>query len=134
MVGVVFPDPMLATVTYLRPVLAARIEAVAEGVSVGTLEAAPDGSLPYVSVRLEGSSMTLRVAETVTLRVRVWHTSEARALALAQLCRALLLTFAGSSGVRGYSPLVGPVSVSDPDNGTPLASFTVAARLRPTSI
>lgn len=124
---------MLAAVTYLRSALEGRAEPVADGVLVGTVFPS-DGQIPYVSVRLEGASLSRRVAETASLRVAVWHTSEARALALAQLCRALLLAHPGDSGVRVFSALAGPFPASDPDNGNPIASFTVAARLRPTLI
>lgn len=131
--SVVFPDPMLAAVTYLRTALAARSETVADGALVGT-RLPTDGQLPYVSVRLQGASLDYRIAETASLRVTVWHTSEARALALAQLCRALLLAHPGDSDVRNYSPGTGPFPAADPDNGDALASFTVAARMRPTTI
>lgn len=131
--SVIFPDSMLETVTYLRTALPLREELYADGVTVGT-KLPKDGQVPFVRVRQEGASLSYRVAETVSLRVSVWHTSEARGLALAQLCRALLLAHPGDSSVRGFGPLSGPFPADDPDNGNPLCSFTIAARLRPTTI
>jgi hypothetical protein len=132
---VVFPDAQLAVVQLLRTKLAARTDSVATGAVVGTMM--PDGkepsprSAPYIMVRLDGTSTRYPVDETADMRVAVWHSSEAKSLALAQLCRALLLAHAGSEQIRVVSPLTGPIPASDPESGDPLSSFTVAVRLRP---
>jgi hypothetical protein len=130
---VTFPDVMLSTVTYLRPALAARTEAFAEGVTIGTVFPR-DGEIPFVMVRQDGQSIAQRIDASATVRVSVWHTSEARALALAGLCQALLLAHPGDDEVRLFSPIGGPFPAADPDNGNPLASFSVAARLRPITL
>jgi hypothetical protein len=124
---------MLSSVTLLRSALAARVEAYADGVTVGTVMPR-DGDIPFVMVRQEGQTIARRVDAEATVRVSVWHTSEARALALAGLCQALMLAHAGDGEVRLFTPVSGPFPASDPDNGNPLASFTVAARLRPNTL
>jgi hypothetical protein len=132
---VVFPDAQLAIVELLRAELADRTESFAGNAVVGTIM--PNGddpnpkSAPYIMVRLDGTSTRYPVDETADIRVAVWHSSEAKSLALAQLCRALLLAHAGSQTIRVVTPLTGPIPASDPESGDPLSSFTVAARLRP---
>lgn len=130
---ITFPDVMLHATTMLRAALAARTEDYADGVTVGTIMPR-DGDIPFVMVRQEGQTIAQRVDAEATVRVSVWHTSEARALALAGLCQALMLAHVGDGEVRLYSPVSGPFPASDPDNGNPIASFTVAARLRPITL
>lgn len=132
---VVFPDPQLAVVEILRTKLAGRSESYAIGASVGTVM--PDGeartkkSAPYVMVRLDATASRYPADETATIRVSVWHASEAKSLALAQLCRALLLSYEGGEKIRVATALSGPIPAGDPESGDPLSTFTVATRLRP---
>lgn len=132
---VVFPDPQLAVVELLRTKLSARAETFATGATVGTVT--PDGeartltSAPYVMVRLDATASRYPVDETATIRVSVWHSSEAKSLALGQLCRALLLSYEGGEKIRVATPLTGPIPAGDPESGDPLSTFTVAIRLRP---
>jgi hypothetical protein len=125
----VFPDAQLAALAILRA------DPHASGVQFGTLPLSPDmepaPTIPYVAVRLERSVSSLKALQTASLRVSVWHESEAQALALAQVLRAVLLAASGDAAVRSFGELTGPSPAPDPDSGLPLASFTVAARLRP---
>lgn len=128
-----FPDVMLSAVTYLRSALAARAEPYAADVTVGTVFPR-DGETPFVLVRQDGQTIAKRLDAEATVRVTVWHTTEAKALALARLCQALLVAHPGDAEVRLFSPMNGPFPAADPDNGTPLASLSVAARLRPITL
>lgn len=125
-----FPDPMLATLAVLRAA------GTAATFGTKTPDAFPAGSIPappYAMVAVDASSLRTLVAETVTLRVSVWGTDDVSGYALARHLRATLLAYAGDALVRSYAALTGPVPTHDPDDGKPLATFTVAARLRPTS-
>jgi len=133
---IVFPDAMLAVVETLRD----RLEMIDEGaqVTVGTKvpfdRSLDKSNLPYVLVRLDGSTLSRQVDEEATVRVSVWHSTEAKGLALAQACRALLLSYEGGAKIRVITPLTGAIPTSDPESGDPLSSFTVAVRLRPSTI
>lgn len=91
-------------------------------------------SLPYILIRLDGSTLDRVVDETATIRVAVWHTSEAKGLALCQVLRALLLSYEGDSKIRAVQSLTGTIPASDPESGDPLSSFTVAVHLRPITL
>lgn len=126
--AVTFPDAMLAVLNIIRPVMPT--------VRFGTalFQDTPDKPVPYVMVRLDGSATSYPVVETATIRLSVWHKTEAEALALAQQLRGVLCGYPGGSHVRSIAPLAGAIPTLDPDNGLPLSSFTVAARLRPTTL
>lgn len=136
--SIIFPDAQLAVVETLRERLEMVDQSYVAGFTVGTKIASDrsldNPSLPYILVRLDGSSLTQRVDEEATVRVAVWHTSEAQGLALAQACRALLLSYEGGAKIRVITPLSGAVPTSDPESGDPLSSFTVAVRLRPSTL
>ena len=136
--AIIFPDAMLAVVEVLRDKLDNLDPSYAAGVTVGTKvpndKSIDAPQLPYVMVRLDGSSLTQRVDEEATIRVAVWHTSEALGLALAQAARAVLLAFEGSAKIRVINPLSGVIPTSDPESGEPLSSFNVAVKLRPTNL
>lgn len=120
-----FPDPMLATLDVLRPALPA--------IRFGTVtpEEMPEPPLPYVMVRLDGSFISDLVVKTATIRISVWHRTEAECLDLAGTVEAVLLGYPGGEAVRSIGPLTGAFPTTDPDTGNPLSSFTVAVRLRP---
>lgn len=133
---IIFPDAMLAVVETLRD----RLEMIEQGagVKVGTKvpfdRSLDKSNLPYVLVRLDGSTLSRQVDESATVRVSIWHTTEAKGLALAQACRALLLSYEGGAKIRVITPLTGATPSSDPESGDPLSSFTVAVRLRPSTL
>lgn len=136
--AIIFPDAMLAVVEVLRDKLDHVDQAYAQGVTVGTRvpndKSIDAPSLPYVMVRLDGSSLTQRVDEEALIRIAVWHTSESKGISLAQAARAVLLAYEGGQKIRVINPLTGPVPTSDPESGEPLSSFTVAVKLRPTNL
>jgi hypothetical protein len=133
---IVFPDAMLAVVETLRD----RLEMIDQGagVTVGTKipfdRSLDKSNLPYVMVRLDGSALSRQVDEVATVRIAIWHTTEAQGLALAQACRALLLSYEGGAKIRVINPLTGAIPSSDPESGDPLSSFTVAVHLRPSTL
>lgn len=133
---VTFPDPILAALGVLRTRLPALFEAL--GVTVGTVDPGLLGGdftgPPYVMVRLDATLTRYPVTETATLRVTTWGGTEAKGLRLAQLARAVLLAHPGDLQVRSFGALTGPIPATDPDDGQPLSYFTVAARLRPTTL
>lgn len=133
--AITFPDAMLAVVETLRDRLELVDQAYVTGVSVGTKvptdKSLDKKQLPYVLVRLDGSSLAHQVNEEATIRVSVWHSTEAKGIALAQACRALLLSFEGDARIRVIKPLSGVIPTSDPESGDPLSTFTVAVSLRP---
>jgi hypothetical protein len=134
---VVFPDPLLETLRVLRARLPGHGET--DEVSCGTVQVesatAAGETLPYLMVALDGSSTRYPVAETAALRVVVWAETDLEALRIAQIARGFLFTLERDRKVRSYGePSTGPRPDEDPDNGGPMASFTVAARLRPESL
>ncbi len=135
--AVTFPDPMLAVLEILRDRLPAT---EAAPLSLGTLtpEEFAEGAFPgkpYAMVRLDAADPALYpVSEVASIRVGIWADSEAKGLRFAQVVRAVLLAYEGGSKVRSVGALTGPFPTEDPDDGTPLSYFTVAARLRPTTL
>lgn len=130
----IFPDPMLAVLDVLRPALAASAAPEAQDVTVGTKAPLPRDLpplLPFVLVRSDGAGVESRVVEAATIRVAVWHRSEALGLALAQRVRAILLAHRGET-IVSVTPLTGPIPTSDPDSGAPLTYLTLSVRTRPT--
>lgn len=135
---IVFPDPMLAVVELLRDSFNEISLDYAEGVTVGTRvptdKSIEKSYLPYILVRLDGSTLTQQLNEQATIRISVWHSTEAKGIALAQVCRALLLSYEGGTKIRVVKPLTGILPTSDPESGDPLSSFTVAINLRPSTL
>lgn len=135
---IVFPDGQLAVRDLLRSLLAGRSESYARGAVVST-RAIPGADesrrLPYVQVRSDGKFRDSRLDGRATIRVLAYgayngNPDEGASESLASLCEGLLLA-ASSGDVRGSSPVTGPLITQDPDNGLPLAFFTITARLRP---
>ena len=135
---IIFPDAMLAVVEVLRDRLETVDQSYVEGFTVGTKVPADrsldTATLPYILVRLDGSTLTQQANEEATIRVSVWHSTEAKGIALAQACRALLLSYGGGTKIRVIKPLTGTLPTSDPESGDPLSSFTVAVSLRPSTL
>jgi len=130
MKGQIFPDVMLKVVTLTRSGLTS---AGISGVTVGTRLPVKGqaAARPYVMVRNDGAGLEAGgVVENSTVRIAIWHTSEAAGLALAQVVRSFLLD-ARSAGVHSVVPLSGPFTTDDPDTGSPLCYFTLAVRTRP---
>lgn len=115
--------------------LAARDEVAGAGVGIGLpgdYDPKRASTKAYVGVSADGSTDVLYgVREHVTLRLVVWARSRTQAKALAQLVQALMLTHPGTGSVlAGCVELTGVTPGRDPDNGAPIASCTVRARVR----
>lgn len=123
---VLYGDARAETITALRAALAPRVEPYAAGVPVD--KAKPAGSAPVVVVpSADVVGGVARVTQNATVRVQVWHCTDADAHDLAQLARALLLASTGGDHLQRFDPLAGPIVTVDPDTEQPLAWFTVRA-------
>lgn len=131
---IVFPDAPLAVRDLLREQLACRTEAFAQNVTVSTREipgSDADGwNLPYVQVISDGRFRSANLNGRATVRCLVYHEDEGLADQLASLIEGILLS-SGSDRVRNCGAMMGPRTTRDPDNGLPLSTLTVNARLRP---
>lgn len=130
---VTFPDAQLAALDVLRVALPPH---TTDTVTFGTKTLVPkkpnQPALPYVAVTIDSTvSGVMRADQTATLRLRVWHHSDAKGLVLAQRILGVLAAYAGDSNVRTFREGLGPISTEDPDTGAPLTYLTVVARLRP---
>ena len=129
---VTFPDARMTTLAVLRA--SDRLTGVEFGTKPYDVEAADPPALPYAAVALDGARGQWPVVQVATIRVSVWHETEAEGEALAALVRAVLLAYSGDTDVRSFGELTGPIPTTDPDSGGPLSFFTVAARLRPITL
>jgi hypothetical protein len=131
----VFDDAQAAGASVLRTALAARVEAFAQDVTVGTkvpADRSPElDRLPYVMVRKDGDLPHPSMANArVTLRVTIWHKDDDQAHDLAMLCQGLLLVHSGTV-IRGVRPGTGPIAAVDDVSDNPLSTFTVLANVKP---
>ncbi|WP_371579472.1 hypothetical protein [Streptomyces sp. NBC_01314] len=131
----VFGDAQAAGATVLRDALAARVEAYAQDVTVGTkvpADRSPElDRLPYVMVRKDGDLPHSSMANArVTLRVTIWHEDDDQAHDLAMLCQGLLIVHSGPV-IRGVRPGTGPIAAVDHVSDNPLSTFTVLANIKP---
>lgn len=129
---VVFSDPLVVVPVILRNELPALWGAT---VKVGTLDPearkSTNQGLPYVRVFNDAQVGRYPVTQNAALRVAVYAKNEADSLRLAQLCKAILLSFPGSAVVRSFASTSGPNPATDPDSGAPFAFFPATARLCP---
>lgn len=89
-------------------------------------------TLPYIMVANDGETSRTNADQSANLRLTVWAETAEQARLLASWARAVLLASNGDGvHVRHYSRQTGLLPTADPDSGTPICSFTVAARLRP---
>ncbi len=129
---VVTPDAEIATLDYLRPLLAARAEPYAAGVKVGTVV---PSTRPFVQVRRIGGSSEVPGVDQPRLDVIVYHDTDFNRMALARLCWGLLKAAAadraGTAVVSYVSTLLGPRQMPDPANASArVAMFTVDLLVR----
>lgn len=131
----VFPDAQLSTLAILRAADPAYVDGVTFGVD--PLDPTKGIALPYVAVKIDGTRVRAganRTDREASLRVSVWHSTEAKSLALAEKVLAILAAFEGDANVRKFQERTAPLPTTDPDSGSPLSFFIVAARLRPTTL
>lgn len=127
-----FADAQIVTLAALRA--QAGTEATYGTRDLTAFPAGDVPALPYAMVRTGPTSIRYPVTATASVRVVVWADTEAASVALAWRLLAALMDYPGDATVRGFGDPLGPVPAEDPDvPGRPLASFTVAARLRPIS-
>lgn len=132
---VVFGDATAAVIDLLGERLAARVESFTDGVALGSRvprnRSTDVPHLPFVLVALDATSdIQYPINAVATIRVTVWHVSDAAAHDLAQLCQGLLLTYPGGDVLRGIRPGLGILPAVDPGSGVALASLTVLANVR----
>lgn len=135
---VVFGDAQAAAIVVLRAGLAAHPQPYSAGVAFGTRvpgdRSLERSRLPFVLVALDGTSaVQYPVNARAALRITVWHRTEEQAHDLAQLAQGLLLVHTGPV-LRSVRPGTGVRKTVDPATGVDLATFTVAANVRPTAV
>ncbi|MFF4779411.1 hypothetical protein ACFY05_42010 [Microtetraspora fusca] len=131
-----FGDARAAAIDILREGLTDRSEPYAQGASFGRrppVDRSPERPrLPFVLVALDADVPQYPVNSRATVRITVWHRTSEDAYDLAQLCQGLLCVHSGPV-IRNVRPLTGPIPAVDPLSGTDLATFTVAANVRPSA-
>lgn len=131
---IVFPDPIEVGLRVLRDGFASHPEIVGSGLTISRTMPArtADTVAPALRVADDGDAGTgyWPVSEDAVLRVTVWDASAYRASRFARLARAHLLAYSGDVASRGFTAGTRPFPSEDPDDATPLASFTITARLR----
>lgn len=131
----IFGDPIAGTIAELDAGLTALGASVAGyGSTPPDTPASGKPARPFILVAVDGWSGMYPVLAVATVRVTVWHTSEPKALDLAQRARAVLLSSSGNEWVRSWGEGAGPLPSTDPDTDSPVATFTVNARLIPTPL
>ena len=132
---VVFPDPIVVTLRALRS------GGFRDDPLVSTTGATVTRTLPDRDADTEAPSVVVAndgdagdgfwpVSENALMRITVWDRDAHRAASLARLARAYLLANLGGAGSRGVRGGTLPTLSTDPDDGTPLSSFTIIARLK----
>lgn len=132
---VVFPDPIVVGLDALRDGGFADLpEVAATGLTISATlpERDADTEEPALVVANDGDAYSgfWPVSENAILRVTVWDADAFRAGRLARLARAHLLAYPGGPGSRGFTRGTLPLPATDPDDDSPLSSFTIIARLR----
>lgn len=122
-----FPDGVAVVRAYLRDALVARGEDVPVGARV-------PNPRPARFVRLEriGGTRLDLVTDRPRIDVHCWASTEAAAMDLAQLARALLFAMPGWRGAVAYdvAEVGGPNTLPDPESEQPRVVFAVEVSLR----
>lgn len=131
---VIFPDPIAVGLRALRGAFAAHADVASTAATISRTmpNRTADTEAPSVLVADDGDAGSgyWPVSEDAVLRVTVWDASPHRAGHLARLARAHLLTYPGDADSRGFTAGTRPFPSTDPDDETPISSFTITARLR----
>lgn len=131
---VVFPDGAEETLRVVRGLLALDVELAESGLTAHRTMPARDvyTAAPALLVADDGDAGTgfWPVGSDALMRLSVWASSPYRAHYLARLTSAHLMAYAGDARVRGFRFASRPFATTDPDDGTPIASFTITARLK----
>ena len=127
-------DAVELVLSVLRPLLAARPEPVLAGLKVSTetghgSQGGPP-SLPWLRITEDGHTWRWPAVQRVVLRLTCWHRTDHDAKAAAGLALALVCALRGTRGVIDAEPISGPIAAPDPHTRKPLATATVAVRIR----
>jgi hypothetical protein len=127
-------DVLELVLVLLRPRLAERPEPVLAGLRVSSetghgREGGPP-SLPWLRVTEEGHTWTWPAVQRVVLRLTCWHRTEYDAKAAVGLALAVVCNLRGVRGLLAADPITGPIAAPDPHTTRPLATATVAVRVR----
>ena len=128
--AVVFADIDLATVNYLRDILAAYAGDFDYAADVHVSVVVPNPRTErMVIIRRDGGRQVDPVRETARLGVQVWASTVKECADLANLVRALLLAMADGAPVCRVSETLAPSPVDD-ESGQPMryGTFTLVAR------
>lgn len=132
-----FRDPQSSAKLDADRLLAARaaagpLPAFLEGLTIGTKlpEAAPPGRLLVIR---SGAWLEYNAPLTAVIRIRgvAWSLDADEAWDIASWFHASLLADPGDLDVVSYRNEIGPERGTDADYDTPIAAFTVRARMRP---
>ena len=128
---VIFADPVTVALRVLRGAFAATLDA-GDTITHSLPKRDVDTLTSAVIVADDGDAGTSVkfVAENAILRVSVWDKDAHRAGRIAASARAHLLADPGAADSRGFTGGTRPFVTNDPDDGTPVSSFTIIARLR----
>ncbi|WP_353950003.1 hypothetical protein V6K52_10125 [Knoellia sp. S7-12] len=86
--------------------------------------------MPLVADDGDAGTGAWPASEDAVVRVTVWAPDAHDASGLASRLRAHLLAYGGDAASRGFAGGSRALPSLDPDDGSPLATFTVTARLR----
>lgn len=129
----VMGDHVSELVAALQDLLDGRGEAYAAGAHVGTRvprTRTPETPVPYVVVASDAPTpVAWPVLYRDTIRITVWHATQADARDLAALCQGLLVSYSGPL-VRHVWAGTGPLHTTDSETGLELASVTVGTSVR----
>lgn len=131
----VYPDPVIVTLDALRNGGFLSDPVVAQGeVKISRSLPARDSTTSRADLVVsddgeayEGSS---EITEAALVRVSVWDNNAFRATEVARYARAYLLAYLGDARVVDFRRGTRPLPTTDPDDGSPLTSFTIIARLK----
>lgn len=121
-------DLLLAARAAAGPVLPSFLEGLQ--ISTRLPPAAPPGRLLVIR---SGAWLEYVAPLTAVIRIRgvAWSLDADEAWDVASWFHASLLAYPGDEDVVSYRNEVGPERGTDPDYDTPIAAFTVRARMRP---
>lgn len=128
---IVFPDAEAVVRSLLLSALPGSAFA---GVTVGTKVPSPRPA-EFVRLMRTGGARESLVVDRAQITVEAWAGTEARAAAVLEYCRAVILRGGVASGVQLYRPeeFSGPSNLPDPLSGQVRYTATFAVRLRGTA-
>lgn len=131
---IVFPDAVVEVLRVVRAsVLTVEEVSATSAVASRTMPKRDSSTTrPDLLVADDGDAGTSYwpVTSDALMRISVWDNDSHRAGRLARLTSAHLLAYKGDSKIRGFRSASRPFTTTDPDDATPLASFTIIARLK----